>query len=290
MIEMGRKMGITTWINPNNYGLSLTLGGGEIRLIDLARVYATVANKGSRPPLTPILSVNNYKGEIIDDRVCIQSTENENGETVLAKNDSEKSLINEPQASISSAKLSGSKSSSNCETKQVLDPRIAFILTDILRDNEARAPAFGSNSQLVIPGHSEVAVKTGTSNNLRDNLTVGYSQDFLVAVWVGNNDNSQMSRIASGLTGASSIWNKVMSALLTNTEEKQWEIPQGLIRLPICPYTGTLYCDGCPIKMEWFLPENAPYENCSPEWFEEKDKEEDSGTEIIRTKRQNTTN
>jgi len=82
---------------------------------------------------------------------------------------------------------------------------VAYLLTDILKDNEARTPAFGSKSALVIPGHSEVAVKTGTSNNLRDNLTVGYTQDYLVAVWVGNNDNSPMSHVVSGVTGAAPI-------------------------------------------------------------------------------------
>lgn len=291
MIEMGRKMGITTWTNPENYGLSLTLGGGEVKLIDLARVYATVANHGNRPPITPILSVSNFRGEIIDDKICIQSEIEDNQNNILTKYDNIKNLVNESQASTASATVSISDLSGNCKTKQVLDPRVAFILTDILKDNNARSPAFGSNSQLVIPGHGEVAVKTGTSNNLRDNLTIGYNQNYLVAVWVGNNDNSQMSRIASGLTGASSIWNKSMSTLLSKTESKEWEIPQGIVKLPICPYTGTLYCDGCPIKMEWFLSENAPEEKCSPDWFEEtENQDEKTGTEIIKIITKKTTN
>ncbi|MBN1168583.1 transglycosylase domain-containing protein [Candidatus Woesebacteria bacterium] len=291
MIEMGREMGITTWSNPDNYGLSLTLGGGEVKLLDLARVYATVANHGNRPPLTPILSVSNFEGKIIDDRVCVQSDTTEDQETILTKNNDKNPLINESQASTVSAKIVSTEAVGKCETKQVLDARVAFILTDILKDNISRAPAFGSNSQLVIPGHDEVAVKTGTSNSLRDNLTVGYNQDYLVAVWVGNNDNTQMSRIASGLTGASSIWNKAMSTLLSGKESKQWEIPEGTVRLPICPYTGTLYCEGCPIKMEWFLAENAPSKNCSPEWFEQKEEEEEnSGTEIIRITTHNNSN
>jgi 1A family penicillin-binding protein len=230
MIEMGQKMGITTWENPENYGLSLTLGGGEVKLIDLARAYATIANYGKGPELVSILEIKSHDEKIFEGKLH--------------------------------------------ETEQVLDPRVAFILTDILRDNIARSPAFGTNSLLVIPNHPEVAVKTGTSNNLRDNLTIGYNQDYVVAVWVGNNDNSQMSRIASGITGATPIFNKIMSALLTKGGQslpaqagRQWKIPEGLVQLPICPYTGTLACTGCPIKMEWFLEENKPEKACSPEWF-----------------------
>jgi membrane carboxypeptidase/penicillin-binding protein PbpC len=143
---------------------------------------------------------------------------------------------------------------------------VAFLITDILKDNDARSPAFGSNSALVIPGHSEVAVKTGTSNNLRDNLTIGYNQNYVVAVWVGNNDNSPMSRVASGITGASPIFNKIMTALLANQSNHSWDVPQGLVQLPICSLTGTLACSGCSNKMEWFLQENQPSQACNPEF------------------------
>ncbi len=224
MIKMGQKMGITTWENPDNYGLSLTLGGGEVKLINLAKVYAIIANNGKETELSSVVRIENHN------------------------------------------EISVEKNSAN--KKQVIDPRVAFILTDILRDNVARSPAFGTNSLLVIPNHPEVAVKTGTSNNLRDNLAIGYNQNYVVAVWVGNNDNSEMARIASGVTGATPIFNKIMSALLAKEEQSQkWEIPDGLVQLPICPYTGTLACTGCPIKMEWFLEENKPEKACNPEWF-----------------------
>jgi 1A family penicillin-binding protein len=181
MIEEGQKLGITTWDNPERFGLSLTLGGGEIKLLDLARVYATLANYGARPELAAIKKVTNYQSKVLE----------KNG----------------------------------AEIKQVLDKRVAFMLTDILKDNTARTPAFGSQSALVIANHPEVAVKTGTSNNLRDNLTFGYNQDYLVAVWVGNNDNSPMARVASGVTGASPIFNKIMTALLANRQNHDWEVP-----------------------------------------------------------------
>lgn len=218
MIDLGEAMGITTWKDRDRFGLSLTLGGGETKLIELAQVYATVANYGRSPKLLAIQKVTDYKGRVLEEN----STEN----------------------------------------KDVLDPRVAFQLIDILKDNNARAPAFGSRSALVIPNHPEVAVKTGTSNNLRDNLTIGFNQKYLVAVWVGNNDGSQMSRVASGITGASPIWNKIMTGLLANEESIAWEAPEGLIAVSICPYTGTLPCAGCPSKTEQFLKENTPKYAC----------------------------
>lgn len=209
MIDMGRKMGITSWQNPSQYGLSLTLGGGELTLFELATVYATLANYGARPELFGIQKVTDINEKILY----------------------EHSSVSEP----------------------AVDSRIAFILTDILRDNAARSPAFGSHSALVIPEHREIAVKTGTSNDLRDNLTVGYNQNYLVAVWVGNNDNSEMSRIASGVTGASPIWNKIMTNLVADSSNHPWEVPEGLIQKKVCG------------RDEWFLAENQPILNCTKE-------------------------
>lgn len=209
MLELGRKMGITTWSDPSQYGLSLTLGGGEVKLIDLAQVFATVANMGKKPEMVSILKIVNYKGKTVEEDGRGEATE-------------------------------------------VIDPRIAFMLIDILKDNFARAPEFGLHSALVIPNHPEVAVKTGTSNDLKDNLTVGFNQKYLVAVWVGNNDNSPMSRVASGVTGASPIWNKIMSTLVQNEKSENWTTPSGLVQIP---------CFG---RLEWFLEEVDTRKFCTP--------------------------
>jgi membrane carboxypeptidase/penicillin-binding protein len=261
MVEMGKNMGITTWDNPKNYGLSLTLGGGEVKLIDLARVYAVIANYGKRPDLNSILKVTNYEGKTLEEFKCNKTDQNNQIKTV--------DLVNSVSAT-ESANLSY-QTNYDCGYPQVIDPRISFIITDILKDNTARAPEFGSNSLLVIKDHPEVAVKTGTSNDLRDNLAVGYTQNYLVAVWIGNNDNSPMSRIASGVTGATPIFNKIMAGLLASEKSADWPIPSGLTQLPVCPYTGTLACEGCPIKMEWFLEENKPDKACSSDWFKTQD-------------------
>ena len=130
-------------------------------------------------------------------------------------------------------------------------------------------PVFGFHSetkeQLVIDNHPEVAVKTGTSNDLRDNLTVGFNQKYLVAIWVGNNDNSPMARIASGVTGAAPIFNKIMSSLLAGQVSSEWQVPSGLAKVPICAFTSTLPCQGCPTRAEWFSEEKVPKFTCSPE-------------------------
>lgn len=250
MIEMGEKMGITSWNDPSRYGLSLTLGGGEVKLIDLANAYATIANYGKKPIINPLINVTNYQGKNLFQNPCLSSLK---GDNEIQDN------------------LDVYAKENVCNQEQVVDPRVAFLITDILKDNSARAPAFGSFSQLVIPGHNEIAVKTGTSNNLRDNLTIGYNQKYLVAVWVGNNDNSPMSRIASGVTGASPIFNKIMSALVSIEGNHDWEVPSGIEQIPICVTTGTLTCDGCPnIKTEWFLTENKPTQMCSPSYFQDK--------------------
>ena len=262
MIEQGRKMGITTWQDPRDYGFSLTLGGGEVKLLDLARVYATVANYGKRPDIISILRVENQKGKVLQEFDCLKEEK-------------------QPLLASASATESARKTKDlpdTCQGMRVLDPKVAFILTDILSDNKARAPSFGANSLLVIPGHPQVAVKTGTSNNLRDNLAIGYNQNYLVSVWVGNNDNSEMARIASGVTGATPIFHKIMSNLLASEPNHNWRVPEGLVQLPICQFTGSLACEGCPVRMEWFLSENKPEKTCNPEWFkkeEEKEKETD---------------
>ncbi|MCS7092012.1 MAG: hypothetical protein NZM26_01525 [Patescibacteria group bacterium] len=121
---------------------------------------------------------------------------------------------------------------------------------------------FGTNSVLKIPGHPEVAVKTGTSNNLRDNLAIGYTRDYVTAVWVGNNDNSQMSRIASGVTGATPIFHKIFVTLLENIPPYKWNVPNGLEQKPICAVTGSHPCENCKTIQEWFIKGTGPKGSC----------------------------
>ena len=247
MAQMGKNMGITTWEDPSRFGLSLTLGGVEVKMTDMAVVYGTLANMGERVNSKAILKVSDYKGKIWEDNV---EFENE----LLA------------------VKAAGFEN----QKQNVLNPNIAYILSDILSDNKARTPAFGSNSALVIP-NNQVAVKTGTTNEKRDNWTVGYTSDYVVTVWVGNNDNSPMSAVASGVTGASPIWNKIMTDLLKD-QQHSFAKPQDLLAVEVCVVNGLLPCKGCPNKTEYFVPGTEPKTHCSTEQMkkakEEKEKKE----------------
>lgn len=114
--------------------------------------------------------------------------------------------------------------------KQVLDPGVAYIISSILSDNNARSWEFGLNSPLNIAGHT-VSVKTGTTDKKRDNWTIGFTPSYLVAVWVGNNDNTPMSQnLASGITGAAPIFNKIMTTILPNVSDIPQKIPDNIIR------------------------------------------------------------
>lgn len=230
LVDKGQEMGITTWGDRSRFGLSLTLGGGEVLMTDLAKLYGTFATQGYTVDLNPILEIKNARGEILYRNNC--------------------ALLNE-----------------GCPKRKTLDSRVAYYLTDILKDNNARTPAFGPRSFLQIP-NQEVAVKTGTTNNLRDNWTIGYTSDRLVATWVGNNNNTPMSYVASGVTGASPIWNEIIKLTLDDATPHRFPPPDGLIKVEICAVTGTLPCRGCPaVREEYFVPGTEPTQACNPAYF-----------------------
>jgi penicillin-binding protein 1C len=188
LVQLGKSLGITTWNDPSRFGLSLTLGGGEITMLDLAQVYSVFATGGNKIPLNPILSVTDSSG------VSVSSYTN-----------------------------------SSQSNTQVIPSSVAFQINQVLSDPQARAPAFGYNSILNIKNHV-VAVKTGTTNNLRDNWTFGYTPEILVATWVGNNDNTSMSAVASGITGASPIWSRTMTYLLKDAPSTSFTPPTTIVR------------------------------------------------------------
>lgn len=244
MIELAKKMGITTWEDKSRFGLSLTLGGGEIKMTDMATVYGTLANNGQRVNLNPILKITDRHGKLLE---------------ILQKNNC--------------VHLTNTVEASTPCSQQAIDPHVAFILTDILKDNNARSLAFGTNSLLVIPNHPEVAVKTGTTQNLRDNWAIGYTKNYVVLTWVGNSDNKPMSYVSSGITGATPIWHNITINLLKNKPSHDWPLPDGIIATKICPSTGTLPCNGCGGKTEYFIPGTQPSYACVPREQAEEKKE-----------------
>jgi penicillin-binding protein 1C len=98
---------------------------------------------------------------------------------------------------------------SNRVPERVIDAQIARKINDMLSDNDARAPVFGSSSPLFFPD-ADVAAKTGTTQEWRDGWTVGYTPDIAVGVWTGNNDNHPMRLNADGVYVAAPIWNEYM--------------------------------------------------------------------------------
>jgi membrane carboxypeptidase/penicillin-binding protein PbpC len=230
MIDQAEAMGISTWQDRNRFGLSLTLGGGEVLMTDLAKVYGTFANSGTTTELSPLLEVKTAKGELLYHNYCAL----ENRE---------------------------------CPSSVTLSRKTAYQITDILSDNGARTPGFGPRSVLDIPGQ-QVAVKTGTTNNLRDNWSIGYTADRVVAVWVGNNDNTPMSYVASGITGASPIWNKIIRLTLDDDNPHKFALPDGLVKVRVCANTRTLPCAGCPIvREELFEAGTEPTTACTSNQF-----------------------
>lgn len=147
-------------------------------------------------------------------------------------------------------------------SQQVVTPQASFLISHILSDNVARTDAFGASSYLNVAGKT-VAVKTGTTNDKRDNWTIGYTNDVTVGVWVGNNDNSPMNqRIASGITGASPIWHNIMQKLLTDKKLKFkdgiMKEPSGIKALIVDSYLGGLPKDGYPTRSEYFIDGSEP--------------------------------
>ena len=151
------------------------------------------------------------------------------------------------------------------QEKRVFSPEVSFLLSHILSDNNARIEEFGPNSYLNVPGKT-VATKTGTTDDKRDNWTVGYTKSITVGVWVGNNDNSRMNpKIASGATGASPIWYRIMRELLKKYDDGIIEKPEKVKALIIDSYLGGLPKDGYPTRSEYFIEGSEP-KDTSP-WY-----------------------
>ena len=133
--------------------------------------------------------------------------------------------------------------------ENLVEPEYAYMINDVLSDNQARSPIFGLNSKLVIKDKT-VAVKTGTTNNLKDNWCIGWTPTYLVATWVGNNDSRPMSWVASGVTGATPIWNEIMTNLLKDKTNEIWQTPNTLVKKNICG------------KDEWIITGSEVKVNC----------------------------
>ncbi len=213
-IPFAERMGITT-LTREDYGLSLTLGGGDVSLLELTGAYSIYANRGIRQAPFAISKIIDHFGNTVYEH------ESQPGD-------------------------------------QAIRADHAYLISDILSDNNARTPSFGSNSVLNLP--FKASVKTGTSNDFRDNWTLGYTPDIALGVWIGNADYSPMSNI-SGVTGAAPLWADVI----------QWEInrmmggiptgfnrPESVEDIVICKVSGTKPSSNCPDQTSEIFAKDQP--------------------------------
>jgi hypothetical protein len=143
---------------------------------------------------------------------------------------------------------------------RVLSEGEAFLIDDILSDNKARSVIFGTNSLLNVPGW-QIAVKTGTTNDKRDNWTIGGNQHAIVGVWVGNNDNSPMKEVASGVSGASPIWRRILLEALASKPRIRFDAPGSVVQAEVDQVSGYKSHDSYPSRMEYFIKGTEPGED-----------------------------
>ncbi len=143
------------------------------------------------------------------------------------------------------------------DKKQVMSEQEAFLISDILADNSARVLTFGQVNGLMV-GNYKVAVKTGTTNDMRDNWAIGWTPNLLTVAWVGNNDNSPMARVASGVSGATPIWRRIMLSELPKLEKKEWTVPKGIVQVEVDAVSGYRSHDGFASRQEYFIEGTVP--------------------------------
>lgn len=208
-VKKAQEMGLSTISDDTNYGLSLALGAGEVKPLEMTNAYAAFADGGRQHEIT-----------------MIDSIQNKYGETIYR---------------------------ADTKSKRVQSSEASFIMSDILSDNTARAPSFGS--RLNIPGR-DVAVKTGSTDDNRDAWTIGYTPSIAVGVWVGNNENEVMTSGGSAMAGP--IWTRSIRAILADTPVESFRQPSGVTKAAACNASGGSY-------EEFFINGTAPSRSCKSE-------------------------
>lgn len=224
-MKTAKEMGITSYQGTPGY--SLVLGGLSIRLLDHTSAYGTFANGGVRV------------GYYAVNKVVFASS----GKTVYQHRQD--------------------------PGKRVISPQLAYMMTNVLSDNRSRTPEFYDCNLLQLYSNSQqdcwygnrgavrpAAVKTGTTEDFRDNWTVGYTTDYVMGVWAGNNDNSPMIGV-TGVQGAAPIWHDSMLLAEQGRPIRDFINPGGLNRVKVT------YPDGVQTT-DWFLPGTVPNFQSTP--------------------------
>jgi len=196
-IQKANEMGIESLNDPARYGLSLVLGGGEVKLTEMVSAFSVFANNGKLNPITPILKIEDHDGKILEE---FTEESRQSGE------------------------------------KEVLPPQVAYLISNVLSDNNSRIPTFGPNSDLYISGQN-VAAKTGTTDEYRDGWTLGYTPSVVTGVWAGNNDNTPMNN-GPGIYVAAPIWNEYMRYVLDGQPAEEFNKPDDIINITVDKYSN----------------------------------------------------
>ncbi len=214
LIAFAERLGIST-LTRDDYGLSLTLGGGDVSLLELTNAYAIFANSGSDVDAYAIEKIVDHSGNVVYEH------EKENSDQIIRRDH-------------------------------------AYLISHILSDNNARTPAFGANSVLKLP--FSAAVKTGTTNDFRDNWTMGYTPDIAIGVWIGNADYTPMKNI-SGVTGAAPLWKDVMQWAVNTYQDgspTRFSRPDTIEDQIVCAISGTKPSDNCSNQKTEIFTNNQP--------------------------------
>jgi membrane peptidoglycan carboxypeptidase len=238
VIRTAHRMGINTLDRGlDYYGLSLTLGGGEVRLLDMIYAFSVFAN-GGRMYGAPVLEGQARAGYRELDPIAILSVYDRDGRQIYPREE-------EPIP----------------QSRDILSPQLAYLMNSILSDRQARWGAFSRPNPLELSAERPAAAKTGTTNDFKDAWTIGYTPQLAAGVWVGNSDNSDMEYVA-GVTGAAPIWQAMMEYALQGEESVPFARPDGLVERAVCAVSGKLPTEHCPTVNELFIPGTEPTETC----------------------------
>ena len=230
VIDTAHAMGIET-LQGSGYGLSTALGGSPVRVIDMAYAFSVFANNGTMlgTPKRPQDVMPGYRQL---DPVSILQVNNARGEEIYR--------YLQP------------------ERRDVLSPQVAYLITHVLSDNVARTPAFGSVNSLILPDRP-VAAKTGTTNDYHDGWTVGFTPQFVTAIWTGNTNHDPMAEGAAGIRTAGPLWQRIMTYLHEGKPVEQFVRPEGIVSATVDAVSGKLPTEYTPsTREEIFIAGTVP--------------------------------
>jgi membrane peptidoglycan carboxypeptidase len=244
VVTTAKRMGITTL--DRDLGPALTLGGVDVKLLDMVYGYSAFANGGEMAGMPTTLALPEGNRKL--DPIPVLAIRNQHGDMLVNNTDPKK--------------------------ERVLGEEYAWMISDILSTDANRSSTYGRGSNLNIPGHT-VAAKTGTSEPyadtkrlIGDTWTFGYTPDFAVGVWVGNSDNTPMVNILS-TTIAGSTWHDTFLELLKDVPDKKFVRPDDkLVEATVCVPSGRIPVPGkyCPTVKGIFAKEALAHA-MDPKWW-----------------------